>query len=283
MTTLADLLNRLETALAGRAEAGALPPGRLIDHTYQGTWPEPLAWLADTVADGKEGAARGWARSMGLRPVLMDTEGRGGGLEDWDLMSGEVSYPEDMDPEEFLAHSWRRIREEGPEGQTSAVRRAGAAGRDGLFAPFGPRWPGLAPSARAVADPEAHAVRVAGALVRGDAALREPRLALVPADRAADVPFAIGWAGALDHEDDAGVLSAVLRSWEERFAARLVALSANRMILSVAAPPDTRETAEAVAAEHLAFCPDVITRAGDLRTHAETGVSGRPTWEFRWE
>ncbi|WP_051814429.1 DUF4253 domain-containing protein [Kitasatospora sp. MBT63] len=86
-------------------------------------------------------------------------------------------------------------------------------------------------------------------------------------------------------ESDPAELSAVLRSWEERFGTRLVLLERERLILSVAAPPSTTDAAQAVAAEHFAFAPDTITQ-GDhetLRPYAAHEVLGRRMWSFWWD
>ena len=56
----------------------------------------------------------------------------------------------------------------------------------------------------------------------------------------------------------AAEISAVLRDREQRFGARVVAAGFSTLLLSVAAPPTTREKALAVAAEHFAFCPDNV-------------------------
>jgi hypothetical protein len=114
--------------------------------------------------------------------------------------------------------------------------------------------------------------------------LTRPRLGLVPVGRGADVPAAIGWSGAINHLPDAGVLSAVLRSWEDRFGARLLALETDRLHLSVAAPPRTTAEALAVAAEHFALCPDTVWQGyGTLRGYAEEGLLGTPHWTFWWD
>jgi len=61
-----------------------------------------------------------------------------------------------------------------------------------------------------------------------------------------------------NHENDVARLCAVLRSWEDRFGIRLLALSYDRLTVSVSAPPRTLAEAEAIAVEHYAFSPDTI-------------------------
>ncbi len=103
--------------------------------------------------------------------------------------------------------------------------------------------------------------------------------------RSADIPAAIGWTGPADHEDDVARLCAILRSWEDRFGIRIVALTFDQLVLSVAALPTTPPEAGAVAAEHLAFCPHTIRRGygDDLRAYAEKELSGQHLWAFRWD
>ena len=66
-------------------------------------------------------------------------------------------------------------------------------------------------------------------------------------------------------------LCAVLRSWEDRFGIRVVALGFDQLLVSVATPPTTLAEARALAAEHFAFCPDNIRQGGDptLPAYAE--------------
>jgi hypothetical protein len=113
-----------------------------------------------------------------------------------------------------------------------------------------------------------------------DPDLTAPRLALSPNRRSADAPADIGWSGAVNHENDTARHSAVLRSWEERFGARLVAVGTATLHLSVAAPPVDPEHALHVAAEHFAFCPDNVWQgAGSLTRYADTLVD-RTSWSF---
>lgn len=111
-------------------------------------------------------------------------------------------------------------------------------------APFGDAFPGLLP--RRLVD-QAHAVRHAAALAPpwpvGD-------LVVVPVDRPADIPAAIGWRGMINSRDDVVGLSAVLRSWEERFGALLIGMSLSTLELAVAEPPITVQESLHVAAEH---------------------------------
>jgi hypothetical protein len=121
-------------------------------------------------------------------------------------------------------------------------------------------------------------------LVRGDGdildQIRERRLALVAAERPADVLGAIGWIGAVNAHEDPALLSAVLRSWEIRWYARLVEVGFDTLKLTVGNPPRDDKAALAIAAEHFALCPDNVGQgAGTLAEYARSLVGSR-TWEF---
>jgi hypothetical protein len=96
----------------------------------------------------------------------------------------------------------------------------------------------------------------AAADLAGDVSAVAP-LAVVDAARPTDIPIALRWSGMCNYYDrDLVGLCAVLRSWEERFGAVLVAMTFSTLVLAVAHPPRSQTDAERVAAEHFAFCPD---------------------------
>ncbi|MCO5989890.1 DUF4253 domain-containing protein [Actinoallomurus spadix] len=93
----------------------------------------------------------------------------------------------------------------------------------------------------------------------------------------------MGWQGARHHNPWTAPLSAVVRSWEDRFGARLIGIGFNTLELSVAAPPMTFRHALHVAAEHWTFCPEIILQGpGTLEGHAEQ-ICGSSLWTFWWE
>jgi hypothetical protein len=124
------------------------------------------------------------------------------------------------------------------------------------------------PARRAVDrhDPQAEA-GIAGAVL---VANKRPnyRLGLVEAGRPADVPARLGRPG----------LSAILRSWEDRFGATLVVLGAREMMLSVSAPPTELHKALVVANEHRSFCPRIPGTLPQL----SRGLIRLRRWHFRW-
>jgi hypothetical protein len=149
----------------------------------------------------------------------------------------------------------------------------------GVLEPFGAAWPGTAPAGRPRRDPEDCADTLARSLLRSRPWLR---IGLVRADGGAEALAACGWYGTNGH-DDTGALAAVLRSWEERFGARVVQAGAASLCLSVAAPPADVDEALLVAAEHVALCPDnVFQGPGSLADYAEALVGGH-VWGFWWD
>lgn len=260
MATLPNPLPALAADPTGRSLGLQLPPGKLVDATIDGTWHEPLLWYADEPASHRAWADLLPARRAGLHPLLVHGGHRKEWPEDWELSPDSASYAGDHDAEDVLAESWEGLAEED-------------------------EWPGLAGPMSSSADPDKEAAEVASILTDEGSWLHGARLALVPARRSADIPAAVGWLGPVNHEGDVARLCAVLRSWEDRFGIRVVALTFDQLVVSVAAPPTTQEEAEAVAAEHFAFCPDNIHqgRHPTLPAYATNQVLDQPAWTFWWD
>ncbi|MCX4801401.1 DUF4253 domain-containing protein [Streptomyces sp. NBC_01214] len=266
----------------GRSLGLELPPGSLIDRPGRRGWwkePRPLLWVSDeAVGSGALAAHRTPAlAAAGLQAVLL--QGRRG-LERWwqarEFSPERMSDPDDHHVEPVLREFWSAVvpdPEEGAEGEE-------------LIAPFGRDWPGLAEGGAAPDDPggpDAVACGLADGLI-ASGFLPSPRLALVPAGRGADVPAAMGWCGPTNHETDTALISTVLRSWEDRFGARVVALGFDELHVSVAAPPRTVAHALPVAAEHFAFSPDNVWQgSGSIRAYADEAVTGSNHWGFWWD
>lgn len=112
-------------------------------------------------------------------------------------------------------------------------------------------------------------------------------LAVVNAHRPADIRAVVGWGGIGNyrHQELSGI-SAVLRSWEERFRAILTVLMDAVLYLSVADPAKSRGESERVAAEHFAFCPDQHDLQNGTvytpRTYTET-IRRERGWRFWWD
>lgn len=286
MATLPNPLPRLAADPGGSTLGLELPAGRLIDATGHGPWHEPLLWCAREPATPGEWSALGPARRVGLLPLVLDTEGTKTAWQEWFLLPAEMSYPGDHDAEEFLAHAWHdHVDEEAATDHDEDYAGGAPEPFDQVTAPFGAQWPGLAPAGTLVCDPEERAAEAVDALLKEPDRFESARTALIPARRSADLPAAIGWTGPVNFVDDTARLCAVLRSWEDRFGIRVVALSEDRLVVSVAAPPSTAPQAEAVAAEHFAFCPDTIRRGNhtNLREYARDEILHEKTWTFWWD
>jgi hypothetical protein len=133
-------------------------------------------------------------------------------------------------------------------------------------------FPGLAaPGETRVDDPLEHVC----------AALEVDSLGLVSVRRSADVLAAIGWMGAVNSFMPVELVP-YLRSWEERFDARLVALGFDTIQLAVGRPPAQAEAIRA-ASELYLFNPDVVDQGvGSIEALAEEMLQ-RPHWAFWWD
>jgi hypothetical protein len=267
----------------------ALPPGRLVVPDDRPSrllsdagagWPRPAYWLSDGAApDGLWAALLVAHERSGLWPLLL------GGLDGfperpWE--AGEVhltrlTSPYQHTADQVLARWWTGMNtpdEEDSDGAYPAELRGGPDGTD----PFGHPWPGLASAGILETVPDLRAEEIAAALTNG-----RHRLGLVAADCGANALTVAGWSGPVNHTNDTAEISAVVRDWEDRFGARVVAVGFDTLALSIAAPPTDMAHARAVANEHLAFCPDNIWQgAGDLPTYAES-LLGAPLWTFWWD
>jgi hypothetical protein len=247
---------------AGRALSVTLPTGSVVwpdpGYPQHQTAKRPAFWMSDTPVTG-----RLWARlraehpTSGLWPVLLDDA-----AQPWS--AGQIA-PEPVaeignyDPAAFMAEVWA-------EWEVPPVD----------LAPLGRYSPGSAPPGEPLEDPGTVADRCAELLTGRP-------LGLVPVERGSDALAAMGWQGARHHNPWTAPLAAVVRSWEDRFGARVVGIGFNTLDLSVAAPPATWQHALHVAAEHATFCPEIIVQGpGSLAGHAEQ-IRGRDTWSFWWE
>ncbi|MEU4771172.1 DUF4253 domain-containing protein [Micromonospora sp. NPDC023644] len=244
----------------------SLPPGRMVEPEDGGP---PPYWLSDGPADpGLWARMRARHPESGLWPLLLS------GLSsderrpwvDGEVRPADMSSPERHDVAELLARWWAD-RTTVDEDETLAAT-----------APFGRNWPGLARPGDLAEPPAELADECAEFLLDG-----RTRLGLVPATRSADTLAVAGWSGPANYTGDAGEISAVLRSWEDRFGVRVVGAGFATLNLSVAAPPTSTEHALAVAAEHFAFCPDNVWQGdGSLTAYADQ-LLGMHSWLFWWD
>ncbi|SEB65633.1 protein of unknown function [Streptomyces sp. 2131.1] len=148
------------------------------------------------------------------------------------------------------------------------------------------QWPGLAaevPVTSTSTTPEEAASRTLTGLVRagrGLIDLRGCRLVLVPAPRSGDALALLGWFS----EAPLPLLCALLRSWDDRFGARIVAVSGSTAYLSVARPPLDTDQAQLLALEHLLSTADNIVDDPPTPFPAyASDLVGRTDWSFWWD
>jgi Domain of unknown function (DUF4253) len=155
--------------------------------------------------------------------------------------------------------------------------------------PWGVQFPGLALAEREEVSQEAVATALQGAA--------PGRIGLVAVERAADILFRIGWWGASNHfmaspeeqKEGPALLSVMMRSWEDRFGARLLRLGFDTMTFLVSRPPQTEASALAVAAEHFAFAGTDGFQAYARESYVDsirslaTVIQGSLRWMFWWD
>lgn len=261
-----------------------LPRGKLIiAHYGEG---DPVAWATvDPVPEpGRVWAALSGAHPQtGLVPILLDSL-NGDGKRPWD--NGEFGAPADLsalealEPGRLLEALWNDnlpSAEEETENPSFIRDRA----------PFTRQFPGLAPPAGTPWPPAARQDALDFLLPRmRETLLPRPaaRIGLVAADRPADVLAEIGWGGVANYGPDFLLtVTAVLRSWEDRFGARLVDVGFAEVRLLVERPPRTLTDAQRIAAEHYVFCNECSGQGlHDIPSIAASLVLA-PLWAFWWD
>jgi hypothetical protein len=279
---------------AGPVQLGpvALPAGKLITGN---PGPDHVAWVT---VDPVPGSGRVWAAlselhpQTGLVPVQLDglrvdslfpsdRQGLpGGALRPWD--NGEFSRPQDprgadgIDIRALLENLWRGSVWADVDDPEEMER----------WAPFTLEWPGLAAPEHMPLTPaeREHALDVVLPRIRrAHRAIPDARIGLVPAGRPADVLAVIGWDGLANHGEEALTpLIAMLRSWEDRFGARLIDVGFADLRLLVERPPRTLEAAQRLAAEQVVLADDCIDGARDIPDIAPRLVNAS-VWTFWWD
>jgi hypothetical protein len=269
-----------------------LPAGRLVMGNQR---KEPVAWAT---VDPVPEAGRVWAAlselhpRTGLVPIQLDglrvdslfpgdRQGLpGDALRPWD--NGEFSRPADpreadrLDAGALLAGRWRDWVSWPDEDDRESIERR---------APFTLEWPGLAAPEHTPLTPaeRQHALDyVLPRIRRAHRATPAARIGLVAAGRPADVLPVIGW-GALDDRGESLLpLTAVLRSWEDRFGARLIDVGYADLRLLVERPPRTLQAAQYIAAEQVVLADECIVATTDIPDIAGRLVNAS-IWTFWWD
>jgi predicted DNA-binding WGR domain protein len=232
---------------------------------------EPVLWATDSPVD-LAGRSVYWLRqdvaALNLVPVLLK------GLDDdphrpWDSAEFCPTDPRRailIDVVTALGDSWRACTE-GQDPDDEEVLKP--------VRPFGKTFPGIAQQTASWRD-----VRSDGDVLEQ---IRDRRVALVAAERPADILAALGWMGAVNVHEDPAFLTAVLRSWEVRWYARLVEIGFDNVTLTVCDPPRDEKTAVGLAAEHFAFCPDNVWQGSETIEKYARELVGARLWHFWWD
>jgi hypothetical protein len=254
-----------------------LPDGRQLSDCYTDA-PLPLLWATnEPVPDAPRvwQVLTGMHQDTGLVPILLGFMGGGHAGRPWD--EGELDARCDLaavdrlDAATVLGQHWAGQAPTPEEFEREPEFFAY------WFPPFGLEFPGLAPGQ----DQELTSAELAAALGWFGPA----RIGLVPAARPADVLALVGYNGTVNGYGTPELLSAVLRSWEDRFGAVLVEVGFDHIRLLARRPPRTLPDAQAVAAELLLMCDEFwpIDKPGtafrDIEPTAES-ILRIPIWSM---
>lgn len=257
--------------------AVTLPPGELL--TEQSIrmsgdqLPTPLCWIsAEQPSAQLLASLRADSGRSGLWPLVLldDTEVYGERCTVGVVAPEPHEHIDRWDAQSVMNRIW--------DGLCQLDSDLGPAYDLDTLAPFEHKCPGVAPGGNLLADPGILANQLTPRLLD-----EEARLGLVPVRRGADVLTVLGWSGAANHVSRCAGLSAMVRSWEDRFGVRVLRLGPDKLDLSVAVPPIRADHAAAVAAEHWTFSPDRIMQdCGSISAYAEE-IRGRRIWSFWWD
>ena len=258
-----------------------LPAGRRISAGHGSGGPVAWATTGPLPDAGRVWAALSQAHAQsGLVPFLLSGIVPGSTERPWD--NQEFRDPDDvtdldhLDAAALLREWWNSETSEAeeddeePEGYEDEdfARYIAEA-----IAPFSRRrFPGLAPAE----DHQLSADRLDQML----GALPPARIGLAPASRPADALPMLGWNEALD---TALPIAAVLRSWEDRFGARLLRVGFAEISLLAQRPPRTLATAQRLAAEQWAFCNECAGEGLHDVPRITASLMNSPIWTFWWD
>ena len=207
--------------------------------------------------------------TTGLWPIILQSLS---GADDRPWFTGELDPGSSTDPATYdataLLQRWwgGAMQEEGLDDEDDL---------DTLYVldPFGRAFPGLAP--RTTSTSNRSPISELATDMSG-------RLGLVSVTCPADVVATIGWQGYV-YYPDMGLLSAVLRSWENRFHAFVVAIGFDTLTLAVGRPPSTLNAAQSIAAEHFAVCSDNVYQGSGSISYYANELLDNNRWDFWWD
>ena len=103
-----------------------------------------------------------------------------------------------------------------------------------------------------------------------------------PGDGPHEVLAVVGWGGLANRGESLLTLTAILRSWEDRFGARVIDVGYTDLRLFVERPPRTLEAAQRVAAEQVFLATDCLNGCRSIPDLAPLLVNA-PIWTFWWD
>jgi hypothetical protein len=231
-----------------------LPKGSRCPHYWATDGPTP-----DALKLAKRLAAA--FPQTGLWPVIWDWPET---PDHYKLSSGDPRAADHLDVAAVMDHVWATQRNDGA------------------------RFPGLAAGSR---KPDTAPVEAFGTLGESQVLASPPDsgwvLILAPVNRPADAISMLGFAQTEIMPD--ADLTAIARSWEERFGAVLASAGPGEFGFAISDPPHTQSQARALAVEQDTFSPD--NAADDDARLAQTLLNGPPArtasvwrgfWSFGW-
>lgn len=247
----------------------SLPAGKRIHAGFEAR--RPVAWVTRqaVLEPGRVWAAlSSELQETGLVPFLLGNL-PGHPTRPWD--TEEFDDPADpveldhMDAADVLAEMWNGEMPSDDEEDDEEWAE--------MRSPFSRQFPGLAPSEDVPLTPE-RLDEVLGSLPAA-------RIGLVRASRPADVLPLIGWTPS--DQSDALPTAAVVRSWEDRFGARLLRVGFAEISLLIDRPPRSVGHAQRIAAEHFVFCDECAGEGLSDIASITANLMETPIWTFWWD
>jgi hypothetical protein len=261
-----------------------LPAGRWT-YVHGSRREPPVAWVTSdlVVAPGRVWSVLAEVSShFGLVPFLAEflhgQRGRPWDEQDYFQRPADLAEIDGFNPEAIIREGWLENFNADALAEAEDYDEDDEIWPQVRFAPFTEHFPGLAP---AVDEPAAPGL-LADALAR----LRPARIGLAVADRPADALPAMGWCPGNWNVPGYFEVAAVVRSWEDRFGARLLQVGMDSFKVLVERPPTTLAEAERIAVEHALFA-DEVTCAGQEGMTMVSEIAPRllqsPIWGFWWD
>ena len=247
----------------------ALPAGKRVRAGFESAM--PVAWVTRQPVPG---AGQVWAalsaghRETGLIPFLLGSL-PGYPSRPWD----DEEFEEPVDPSELDHMDAAHVLAEMWDGEMEDEEAWEDPEWIAMRSPFSIQFPGLAPPGDTALRPDQ--------LNRTLDSLGAARIGLVPASRSADVLPLIGWTPS--DQSDALPIAAVVRSWEERFGARLLRIGFAEISVLVDRPPTSVEHAQRIAAEHFVFCDECAGQGLSDIPRITANLLETPIWTFWWD